>query len=169
MPQLHKHFHVAIKVLNMKQYVTILTLLIGSYVSGQDTALFNRIDSIVAKVDLAASKSTFDTLKSSQQNSYPPGTTSDLFLLRQGRVVQKIYIIDKATNAREFVIFQSGEPVLREVQGPSSTRKYYFDGESSYLYFKEDNRLITDSSKFNYGQVERYLSLFKDQLNKDGN
>ena len=153
----------------MKLYVTTLTLLIVSYVSGQDTALFNRIDSIVAKVDLAASKGTFDTLQSSQHNSYPPGTTSDFFLLKQGRVVQKIAIINKGINAREFVIFQSGKPVLREVQGPSSTWKYYLDGETSYLYFKEDNRLITDSSKFNYGEVERYLSLFKDQLNKDGN
>jgi hypothetical protein len=152
----------------MKLYVTILTLLIGFYVKGQDTALFNRIDSIVAKVDLVATKGMFDTLKSSRQNSYPPSTTSDFFLLKQGQVVQKIYIIDKATNTREFVIFQSGKPVLREVQGPSSTWKYYFDGETSYLYFKEDNRLITDSGKFNYGQVERYLSLFKDQL-KDGN
>ena len=153
----------------MKGYITIVTLLVCSFVKGQDTALFNRIDSIVAKVDLAASKGVFDTLKSNRQNSYPPGTTSDFFLLKQGPVVQKIYIIDKATNAREFVIFESGKPVLREVQGPSSTWKFYLDGETSYLYFKEDNRLVTNSSKFNYSQVERYLSLFKDQLDKDSN
>ena len=153
----------------MKACIMVLTLLICSFVKGQDTALFRRIDSIVAKVDLMASKGTFDTLKGSLQNSYPPGTTSDIFLLKQGRVVQKIFIINKGMNAREFVIFQSGKPVLREVQGPSSTWKYYLDGETSYLYFKEDNRLITLNSQFHYDQVDGWLRLFKDQINKDGN
>jgi hypothetical protein len=153
----------------MKAYLILLTLLICSNVKGQHTALFNRIDSIVAEVNRMASKGTFDTLKGILQNGYPSGTTSNIFLLKKGRVVQKIFIADNASNAREFVIFESGKPILRRHQGPSATWNYYLDDETSYLYFKEDNRLITDSSKFNYGEVERYLSLFKDQLNKDGN
>ena len=153
----------------MKAYIILLTVLICSNVNGQDTALFNRIDSIAAEVNRMASIGKFDTLKSTLQNAYPPGTTSSIFLLKQGQTVQKIFIADNASIARESVIFQNGKPVLRQSQGPSSTWNYYFDGETSYLYFKEDNRLITDSSKFNYGEVERYLRLFNHPINNDGN
>lgn len=153
----------------MKAYIIFFALLTCSYVNGQNTALFNRIESIVAEVNRLASNGNFDTLKATLQNSYPPETTSNIFLLKQGRAVQKIYIVNNATTARESVVFQNGKPVLRQCQGPSSTWNYYFDGETSYLYFKQDNyQPHTDSTRFNYGVVEGYLRLFKDQMNKDG-
>jgi hypothetical protein len=151
----------------MKPYIVILTLLFGSFVNGQDTALFNRIDSFVAQVNLAASKDMFDTLKSSKENSFPPGTTSEIFILSKGGVVQKIYIA--VTNGYDFAIFQGGKPVFRQVKGPSSTWKYYADADTSYLYFKEDNRLFTLSSESVYFEYEQYLGLFKDQLKKNYN
>ena len=147
----------------MKTYIAILTLLICSYANGQDTALFKRIDSIVAKVDLTASTNRFDTLKASLQNGYPPGTTSNIFLLKQGREVRKIYSINTASNAREFTIFENGKPVFRQVFTSSAPWKFYFVGEIAYLYIKEDNRLVTLSSKFDYDQVDGWLRLFKDQ------
>ena len=153
----------------MKAYLIFFALLTCSYVNGQDTVLFNRAESIFAEVNRLASNGKFDTLKASLQNSYPPGTTSNIFLLKQGRSVYKIYIVNNASTARESVVFQNGKPVLRQCQGPSCTWNYYFDGETSYLYFKEDNRqLYVDSSRFNYSVVEGYLRLFNEQIDKDG-
>lgn len=153
----------------MKAYIIFFALLTCSYVNGQDTALFNRIESIVAEVNRLASNGKFDTLKSIMQNGYPPGTTSNIFLLRQGSTVHKIYIVNNASTARESVVFQNGKPVLRQHQGPSSTWNYYFNGETSYLYFKEDNYMPhIDSVRFNYGVVEGYLDMFKDQIDKVG-
>ena len=154
----------------MKAYIIFLTLLTCSYSNAQDTALFNRIDAIFEEVNRRAATGSFDTLKNTLQNDYPRGTTSTIFLLKQGGVPQKIYIINNASTARETVIFKNGKPVLRQGQFPSSTWNYYFDGETAYLYFKEENRLAnTDNSRFNYGVVEGYLSLFKDQMNKAEN
>lgn len=148
----------------MKAYIIFLTLLTCSYANAQDTALFNRIDAIFAGVNRMAANGSFDTLKNTLQNDYPRGTTSTIFLLKQGGVPQKIYIVNNANAMRETVIFQNGKPVLRQGQFPSSTWNYYFNGEISYLYFKEENQLAhTDTVRFNYGAVERYLSMFKDQ------
>ncbi len=151
----------------MKAYIVLLTLLTCSYTNAQDTALFNRIDAIFAEVNRMAATGSLDTLKNTLQNDYPRGTTSNIFLLKRDGVVQKIYIVDNASITRESVIFKNGKPVLRQGQFPSSTWNYYFNGETAYLYFKEENRLAyTDSSRFNYGVVEGYIALFKDQMNK---
>ena len=142
----------------MKAYLIFFILLSCTYANAQDTALYNRIESIFAEVNRLAANGKFDTLKANWQNSYPQGTTSDVFLLRQGRTVQKIYVVNNASTARESVIFQNGKPVLRQVQGPSSTWNFYFDGEVAYLYFKEDHyQPHVDSTRFNYGVVEHIL------------
>ena len=72
----------------MKRYVIISALLVSSYANGQDTVLFNQIDSIVAAVDLKASKGMLDTLKGNFKHEN--GTTSEVLVLKQGREVQKI-------------------------------------------------------------------------------
>lgn len=144
----------------MKGYIIISTLLINSYVNGQDTALFNQIDLIVAKVDLMASKGAFDTLKS--YCLHWDGVTHERFILKRGREVQKI------TNGEEKIVFHNGKPVFRQITGPSSTWKYYMAGETSYLYFKEDNRRITLDNKFLNTMIGEYLLPFKEQLDNAG-
>ena len=143
----------------MKKYLLISLLVIHSYVNGQDTASFNQIDAIVAAVDLTASQGKLDTLKSNFVHH--DGTTSEVLVLRQGREVRKII------SGYNKIIFHSGRPVFRQAQGPSSTWKYYLIGRTEYLYFKEDNRLITLDGRFNYNLTEDYLRLFNDQLNSD--
>jgi hypothetical protein len=145
----------------MKSCIIISALLISSYVNGQDTALFNQIDSIVAAVDLTASKGMLDTLKGNFVHR--DGTTSEVFVLKQGREVQKII------NGYNKIIFHGGKPVFRQAQGSSATWKYYLVGGNEYLYFKDDNRLITLDGRFNYNLVEDYLRLFKDQVDNNGN
>lgn len=143
----------------MKRYIIISALLISSYVNGQDAASFNQIDSIVAAVDLTASKGLLDTLKSNFVRQ--DGTTSEVFVLKHGREVQKII------SGYNKIIFQNGKPVYRQAQGTSSTWKYYLIGENEYLYFKDDNKLIAIDGRFNYNLIQDYLVLFKGQINSD--
>lgn len=145
----------------MKKYIIISTLLISSYANGQNMALFNQIDSIVAKIDLMASKGTFDSLKSNFVHW--DGKTNDMFILKRGREVQKI------SNGEEKIVFHNGKPVFRQMVGPSSTWTYYVAGENSYLFFKNDNRLITLDAKFIYKSIGDYLRPFKDQVDNEGN
>ena len=144
----------------MKNYIILSALLVSSYVNAQDTALFNQIDSLVAKVDLLASKGAFDTLKS--KCVHWDGATHDRFILKQGREVQKI------TSGDEKIVFHNGKPVFRQMVGPSSTWTYYLKGEISYLYFKDDNRLITLDNKFLDTVIGEYLLPFKEQVDNDG-
>jgi hypothetical protein len=144
----------------MKRYIIISMLLISSYVNGQDTASFSKIDSIVAAVDFTASEGRLDTLRSNFVSR--DGRTSEVMVLKQGREVQKII------SGYNKIIFQSGEPVFRQAQGPSSTWKYYLVGGNEYLYFKEDNKVITLDGRFNYNLIDDYLRLFKGQINSDG-
>lgn len=143
----------------MKRYIIISMLLISSYVNGQDTASFGKIDSIVAAVDHTASEGMLDTLRSNFVSR--DGTTSEVIVLKQGREVQKII------SGHNKIIFQGGKAVFRQVQGPSSTWKYYLVGGNEYLYFKEDNNLITLDGRFNYNLIDDYLRLFKGQINSD--
>ncbi len=145
----------------MKRYIIISALLISSYAYAQDTVLFHKIDSIVAVVDHMASKGRFDTLKSNFMSDH--GITSEVVVLKQGREVRKII------NGHNKIIFQNGKPVFRQVQGTSSTWKYYLAGEKEYLFIKEDNTLVTIDNRFNYNLIQDYLVLFKEQVDNNGN
>jgi hypothetical protein len=145
----------------MKRYILISALLVRVHANGQDTVLFNQINEIVAKVDLMASQGKFDTLQS--DCVHWDGTTHKRFILKQGRQVQKI------TGGEEKIVFHNGKPVFRQMVGPSSTWTYYVAGENSYLYFKEDNRLITLDNKFLYTVIDDYLRPFKEHVDNDSN
>jgi len=147
----------------LKLYIAILTLLICSYVNGQDTETFKRIDTIVANIDLSASKGTFDTLKSGLLNE--GGTTSDIFMLKQGREVQKISVINKSKNYSETIIFQNNKPVFAKFfQSDGAKWTFYLVGENAY--FKDGDKFNKGSGSYWYSMIDAYLDIFKDQVDK---
>jgi hypothetical protein len=149
--------------LSLKRYIAILNLLICSYANGQDTELFKRIDSIVTDVDYTALKGTFDTLKGGLLNER--GTTSDIFILKQGRLVQKIFVINKSKDYSEKIVFQNGRPVFAQfTQSNGEKWTFYLVGEDAY--FKDGNKLNKGNGSYWYSMIDFYLSLFNDQMDK---
>jgi hypothetical protein len=143
----------------LKIYIAIITLLISPFAKGQDTEVFKRIDSIVANVDFMASKGTWDTLKTGLLNG--GGTTSDVFILKHGGIVQKIFIINNSTNNREKMIFQNGKPLFMQFSQPDSAQwTFYLVGEDAY--FKDSAKFNKGSSKYWYDRIDFYLNLLKD-------
>ena len=147
----------------MRKYITILVLLICTCALGQDTLVFKRIDTIVATVDFISSKGTLDTLKSGLLNE--GGTTSDIFILKQGREVQKISVVNKSKNYSEKIVFQNNKPVFAQFSLPDGAKwTFYLVGENAY--FKDIDRFNKGSGSYWYNLINTYLSLFKEQLNK---
>jgi hypothetical protein len=137
--------------------------MIGSYANGQDIDFFKRIDSVITKVDLTASKGLLDTLKSGLLNE--GGTTSNIFILKQDRVVQKIFVINKSKNYEERIFFQNGKPVFAQFSQPDNAKLIlYLVGENAYL--KDGDRFNKGNGSYWYSLIDGYLDLFKDQIDK---
>jgi hypothetical protein len=130
---------------------------------GQDVAYFKKIDLVISKVDSMASKGLMDTLKSGILNE--GGTTSDLFVLKQGRLVQKIFISNKSKNYAEKIVLQDGKPVFAQfLQSDGSKWTYYFMADIAF--FKDGGKFNKGSSSYLYKLIDAYIDIFKDQLNK---
>jgi hypothetical protein len=143
----------------LKKFIVILALLFGSCARGQDSEVFKRIDSIVKTIDSTASRGILDTLKSGLLNE--GGTASDLFILRQGRQVQKISVINKSKNYSEKITFQNGKPVFMQFSQPDSAQwTFYLVGEDAY--FKDGDKFNKGSSVYWYDRIGLYLNLLKD-------
>jgi hypothetical protein len=104
-----------------------------------------------------------DTLKNSLLNE--GGTTSDIFLLKQGRQVHKISVINKSMNYSEKIVFKDGKPVFAQFFQP--------DGAKWTFYLVGDNAFFKDSDKFNkgsgsywYSMIDSYLIMFENKADK---
>ena len=147
----------------MKNFIIILALIAGLFAKGQDAEVFKRIDSIVSAIDSTAFNGTLDTLSSGLLNE--GGTTSDLFVLKQGRQVQKISVINKSKNYREKIVFQNGKPVFAQFfQTDGAKWTFYLVGENAF--FKSGDKFNKGSGSYWYSIIDAYLDMFKGQIDK---
>ena len=93
------------------------------------------------------------------------GTTSDIFILKQGREVQKISVINKSKNYSETIIFQNNKPVFAQFfQSDGAKWTFYLVGENAY--FKDGDKFNKGSGSYWYSMIDAYLDIFKDQVDK---
>ena len=125
--------------------------------------MFNQIDSIVTAVDLLASKGSLDTLRRGLLNE--GGTTSDIFMLKQGQEVQKISVVNKLKYYSEAIIFKNGKPIFAQfVQRDGAKWTFYLIGETAF--FKNGDRFNKGSSSYWGSTITAYLDMFEDQIIK---
>lgn len=147
----------------MKRIIVILALLVGSFAKGQDFEVFKRIDSIVTAIDSTASRGTMDTLKNSLLNR--GGTTSYIFLLKQGGQVQKISVINKPKNYSEKIVFKDGKPVFAQFsQSDGAKWTFYLVGENAF--FKDGDKFNKGSGDYWYSMISSYLDMFSYKVYK---
>jgi hypothetical protein len=147
----------------LKKIIVILALLVGSFAKGQDFEVFRQIDSVVTAIDSTALRGTLDTLRSSLLNE--GGTTSEIFVLKQGRQVQKVSVINKSKNYSEKIVFQKGKPVFAQFFQPDGAKwTFYLVGENAF--FKDGDKFNKGSSSFWYSIIDAYLYMFSDEVEK---
>lgn len=145
------------------KFFFISILFISSRSIGQDQQAIRCIDSIITNVESRASNRMFDTVKSGLLHE--GGTTSDLFLLKQGLEAQKIVINNKSLNYGEVIIFHNNRPIFYQFHNSDGSNwTFYLIGEKSY--FKNGDKYTIGSSAGWYDRIEDYLGMFKEQLKK---
>ena len=147
----------------MKKIIVILALCVGSLAKGQDSEVFKRIDSIVRGIDSTALRGTMDTLKNLLLNE--GGTTSEIFLLKHGRQVQKISVINNSKNYKEKIVFKDGKPVFVQFFQPDGAKwTFYLVGENAF--FKDGNKFNKGSSSYWYNMINSYLNMVEDKAER---
>lgn len=147
----------------MRSLIVISLLLIGSFAKGQDTEVLKRIDFLVSEVDSVALGGTLDSLKNGILNV--GGTSSDIFVLKQGQRVQKITVLNKSKNYSEKIVFKDGKPVFAQFSQPDGAKwTFYLVGENAY--YKDGDRFNKGSGSYWYSMIDAYLYMFRDQIDK---
>lgn len=83
------------------------------------------------------------------------GTESDIFLLKQDSLVQKISVVNKSNNYSKKIVFLNGNPMFAQFcQSNGETWTLYLLGENAY--FKDCDKFNNGSGSHWYRTIDAY-------------